>query len=403
MSARTVALIAWSTCVLSLVLTGISIVFLALNRSQPDGYVFEYWPALTVGAISASPVGALIASRRPANAVGWIICGVGLVAGLEHFAGQYAIYALLADPSSLPGGLVLAWVAAWLWVPGAGLLVFLLLLFPDGRLPSRRWLWFGWLSVVVLAAGTLSWAFLPGPVDGLGPIQNPLGIEGAGAFLRPLASGSAALAEGLLALVAALALFIRLRSSRGVERQQIKWFAYVMTMVAASFFLTYTVAEAINVRWVWWIGSGLVMGSILCLPLSIGIAILRHQLYDIDLLINRTLVYGALTIFLASVYVCSVVLLQRVFVVLTGQESQLTIVASTLAIAALFNPVRRRVQGFVDRIFYRRKYDAAKTLEAFSSRLRSETDLGALSGELVSAVRDTVQPEHVSLWLRERR
>jgi len=393
--------LAWSTCALSLTLTGTALVLLAANRSHPNVHVFDYGTVLTVITVSTSPVGALIASRRPQNPLGWIICAIGLGSGIEHFAGQYAIYALLlSEPTSLSGGEVFAWIASWLWVPSAGLLVFLLLLFPDGRLASGRWRWFAWLSATALTAGTVSAAFLPGPIDGLGPIRNPLGIEGTRQLLGPVVSGSAALAEGLLALVAAVSLLLRLRHARGEERQRIKWFAYAITMMAGGFFLTYTVAEAIDAWWMWWTGFGLTMASVLGVQLSIGIAILRYRLFDIDLIINRTLVYGTLTATLVALYFGGIVVLQRLFVVLTGERSTLAVVASTLVIAALFNPLRRRVQGFVDRRFYRRKYDARKTLDAFSTKLREETDLEALDSELVGVIRDAVQPVHASLWLR---
>ena len=400
LSTRLASWLAWSACALSLTLTGTALVLLAANRSHPNVHVFDYGTVLTVITVSTSPVGALIASRRPQNPLGWIICAIGLGSGIEHFAGQYAIYALLSEPTSLSGGEVFAWIASWLWIPSAGLLVFLLLLFPDGRLASGRWRWFAWLSATALTAGTVSAAFLPGPIDGLGPIRNPLGIEGTRQLLGPVVSGSAALAEGLLALVAAVSLLLRLRHARGEERQRIKWFAYAITMMAGGFFLTYTVAEAIDAWWMWWTGFGLTMASVLGVQLSIGIAILRYRLFDIDLIINRTLVYGTLTATLVAVYFGGVVLMQRVFVALTGQQSTLAVVASTLLIAALFSPLRRRIQSFIDLRFYRRKYDARKTLDAFSTKLREETDPDDLNDDLVRVVRETIQPAHVRLWLR---
>jgi hypothetical protein len=401
LSTRLASWLAWSACALSLTLTGTALVLLAANRSHPNVHVFDYGTVLTVITVSTAPVGALIASRRPQNPLGWIICAIGLGSGIEHFAGQYAIYALLlSEPTSLSGGEVFAWIASWLWVPSAGLLVFLLLLFPDGRLASGLWRWFAWLSAAALTAGTVSAAFLPGPIDGLGPVRNPLGIEGTRQLLGPVVSGSAALAEGLLALVAAVSLLLRLRHARGEERQRIKWFAYAITMMAGSFFLTYTVAESIDVWWVWWAGFGLTMASVLGVQLSIGIAILKHRLFDIDLLINRTLVYTTLTATLALLYLGAIVVLQRLFVVLTGERSTLAVVASTLLIAALFNPLRGRIQGFIDSRFYRRKYDATRILAAFNARLREETDLDALGEDLAGVARETMQPDHVSLWLR---
>ncbi len=400
MRARTAIWLTWCAGAFVLTLTALALLLLALNRSHPGVHIFDYWALLTVVTIAASPAGLVIASHRPESPIGWIICALGLDSGIEHFASQYATYTLLAEPGSLPSGEALAWISSWFWVPGISLLVFLLLLFPDGRLPSRRWRWFAWLSAAALTAGTISAALLPGPIDWLGPIRNPLGIEGAKGLLAPVASVSEVLENGVLALVAAVSLLLRLRRARGEDRQQIKWFAYAATVVAGSLILTYTVPEATGVWWLSWAGFGIMIAGILILPVAVGIAISRHHLYDIDRLINRTLVYGALTITLALVYSGGVVTSQYIFRTLTGQESNLAVIASTLAIAALFQPLRRLIQGFIDRRFYRRKYDAAKTLEAFGGRLRNETDLDTLTGDMVSVIQETLQPEHVSLWLR---
>jgi hypothetical protein len=201
-------------------------------------------------------------------------------------------------------------------------------------------------------------------------------------------------------IVASLSVLVRLRRARGVQRQQIKWYAYAAALLAGSAALPYVVSETLNIWWLQWVAFVPAVFGVASLPVAVGIAILKYRLYDIDILINRTLVYGSLTALLALVYFGGIVVLQRVFVVLTGEKSTLAVVASTLVIAALFNPLRRRVQAFVDRRFYRRKYDAAKTLEAFSAKLRDETDLDALSDDMVGVVRETMQPAHVSLWLR---
>jgi hypothetical protein len=203
-----------------------------------------------------------------------------------------------------------------------------------------------------------------------------------------------------LALVAMSSLVVRLRRSKGVERQQVKWFAYAVVMLAISTAMTYVFFETMNVGWLRWVAFLPAIVGYVGLPVAVGIAILRYRLYNIDVLINRTLVYGSLTAVLALVYFADIVLFQMLFRALTGQESQLGVVASTLAIAALFNPLRRRIQGFIDRSFYRRKYDAAKTLAAFSAKLREETDLDSLRDDLTEVVRETMQPAHVSLWLR---
>jgi hypothetical protein len=205
-----------------------------------------------------------------------------------------------------------------------------------------------------------------------------------------------------LIFVSAASLFMRLRRARGVERQQIKWFTYTGVVASSAALLTYTISEPIGALWLKWVGYVVMQLALIGMPISMGIAILRYRLYEIDIIINRTLVYASLTAILAGVYFGSVTVTQALFRALTGQQEQpqLAIVISTLIIAALFNPLRRRIQSFIDRRFYRSKYDARKTLEAFSAKLRKETDLEALSDDLVGVVKETMQPAHVSLWLR---
>ena len=188
--------------------------------------------------------------------------------------------------------------------------------------------------------------------------------------------------------------------ARGVERQQLKWFAYAVAVLGSGIVLKYFISEPFELAWLGWVGRPLVLAGLAGIPVSMGIAVLRYRLYDIDIIINRTLVYGSLTATLVVLYFGGIVVLQRMFVLLTGQQSTLAIVASTLLIAALFTPLRRRIQSFIDRRFYRMKYDARKTLEVFSVKLKNETDLEALNNDLVGVVRETMQPAHVSLWLR---
>ena len=254
-----------------------------------------------------------------------------------------------------------------------------------------------WLTVAFVFVGVISGAFSTGPVEGLGPIRNPLGIDGFpnvyGAVLDIMAP--------VLLVAAAASVFVRLRYAMGEERQQIKWFAYAAAATVIGLVLAYVIPTVIDTSlWFERAGHAVLIAVIPAIPISIGIAILRHRLYDIDLIINRTLVYGLLTATLVALYLGAVVLLQRLFVLLTDERSTLAVVASTLLIAALFTPLRRRIQSFIDRRFYRSKYDARKTLEAFSTQLRDETDLEALSDNLVGVVRETMQPAHVSLWLR---
>jgi hypothetical protein len=396
MSYRTAAGLAWSLWTLCVALTALSLLLLVLNLSDPNAHVFDWWLGNALVVIDAT-VGAIVASRRPENAVGWLLCLSGVAVGTSSFASQYAIYALLARPGSLPAGEALAWIASWVLPIMIGLQVSYLLLFPTGRLPGRRWRPLAWLVVAFVFVGVALSAFSPGAYLGsLGPIRNPLGVEGlAGAYKALLYAGSP-----LLYGAAVLSLFVRLRRAEGVERQQLKWFAYAAAMFASGIVLLVIPLAVDTPSWFVRAATAVFTAAGTAIPITIGIAILRYRLYEIDRLINRTLVYGSLTVVLILLYVGSVVALQGIFRALTGQESQLAVVASTLVIAALFNPLRRRVQGFVDRRFYRRKYDARKTLEAFSAKLRDETDLEALNSDLIGVVRETMQPAHVSMWLR---
>jgi hypothetical protein len=274
------------------------------------------------------------------------------------------------------------------------MLFFVPLYFPDGRLVSPRWRWLVRVAFLFSVGGAIYSAFSPGEIQDEG-IVNPLGIEA----LKPVSDllGPFVLVVYFALLFASAAsLAVRFRRSGSVERQQIKWLAFAAVAIPVWFLTNAPIEAASHTLFV--IMDALIVSALI--PAATGIAILRYRLYDIDVVINRTIVYGSLTVMLVALYFGGIVVLQRVFVALTGQQSTLAVVASTLAIAALFNPLRRWVQALVDRRFYRRKYDAAKTLQEFSTKLRHETDLEALKGELVGVVRETMQPAHVSLWLR---
>jgi hypothetical protein len=389
-SSRTATWLAWAVCAISLAVTALCFFLFALILSLNTPAYF-FWPDLTVLAIGYSVIGAIIASRLPNHPIGWICCAIGFIAAVDHFGGEYAVYALLAQPHLLPGGMAMLWLQDWLWMLFIGLVVFLLLLFPTGRLPSSRWWPFAWVSVGVILVAVILTASSPLPSSG---------SEIRGSFEEP--PSPIQLSVLLLGLVAAASVVIGRRNARGVERQQIKWLLYAAPIFFFGSALKIAVVYFMQLEGPWglWIGYLLVAVGGLSGPVAIGVAILRYRLYEIDIVINRTLVYGSLTVMLVALYFGGIVVLQRVFVTLTGQQSTLAVVASTLVIAALFNPLRTRVQAFVDRRFYRRKYDAAKTLEAFSAKLRDETDLDALSDDLVGVVRETMQPAHVSLWLR---
>ena len=308
-----------------------------------------------------SVIGALIVSRQPRNAIGWIYCGVGLLVGLNTLAHGYADYWLASGSGIRSLAETAAWFGSWAWIP----LVLvptslLLLLFPDGRLLSPRWRPVAWCAGIGIFGYALNVALKTGGLGDYPKIPNPYGVDSPLVGMVGLAS---VILAGCSTVASAVSLIVRLRRAGSEQRQQIKWFAYggvvvVGTIVASGFVSIWSVSVSI------WIISIALLG----LPVFTGIAILKYRLYDIDIIINRTLVYGSLTIMLASVYFGGVVGTQYVFRAVTGQERlpQLAVVVSTLAIAALFDPLRRRIQSFIDRSFYRRKYDAAKTLEAFS-------------------------------------
>ncbi len=412
MSDRAAVRLAWLLGLLSVALISSAVVFFFLNRPTRLAEDASTWGTANVSFILAAPalafglVGALVASRRPGNPIGWISLAVGLCLALSGVASEYAIYALLSQPGSLPGAKLAAWLGEWIWVPSVGLMgTFLVLLFPNGRLPSLRWRVVAWLAVAAMAFSGLSLAFFPGPLretPGIA-LANPFGIEATRSILERVGT------VGLFLLpfcfvASAVSMILRFRRSQGVERQQLKWFVSAAALLAVTFAATVVASAFVGGRsappLALKVAQDITTLTFAGLPVAAGIAILRYRLYDIDRIINRTLVYGSLTATLVALYFGGIVVLQRLFVVLTGEQSTLAVVASTLLIAAVFNPLRRLVQALVDRRFYRRKYDAAKTLAAFSARLREETDLDALGEDLVGVARDTVQPEHVSLWLR---
>jgi hypothetical protein len=381
---------AWSSWTLTVVFAVLSLPL------AEEGSLIIIGP-LAAWVITSSTVGTIIASRRPENPIGWILGTIGFVWASNIFSGLYAIQALVTSPGSLPAGEAAAWVTTWVVGPAFGLLAYLFLLFPDGRPLSPRWRSVLWITGLVIAAEIVVNAFNPGPISGLEGIRNPLGIKGYGSGLE-LAGELLSYAIDVLVLVSVVSVFLRLRHARGTTRRQIEWLVYAAALLGIVVIVG-LVGDLFFGGFGWWLFLVVIL-AFLGLPISVGVAVLRYHLYDIDIIINRTIVYGSLTAMLVLVYVGCVVGLQYVLRALSGEESQLAIVASTLLVAALFNPFRRRVQSVVDRRFYRRKYDARKTLEEFSAKLRDETDLDALNSELLSTVRETVQPEHASLWLR---
>jgi hypothetical protein len=391
MSGRAAGWSAWGLWALTALAVAPTLLLASLN--EPSSARNSAVVALVILAFST--VGALVASRRPENPIGWLFLAGASCWVLGELALEYAVYALVTAEGALPGGAWAGWFGGW--VRGMGWLIivlFLLLLFPTGRLPSPRWRPVLWGAVLFCLFFTVVVWLSPTSADlRLAFVTNPLGLE---LRVMNLLMEVLYLALPLTLVVSGSAVIVRFRRSRGDERQQIKWFAYAVALMVSLFLFWFSLAL-----------TGLVPPDallwtvpLLGLPAGVGVAILRYRLYDVDRIINRTLVYGLLTAVLALVYAGSVVALQHFFVLLTGGDSSLAVVASTLAIAALFNPLRRRVQSLVDRRFYRGKYDAERILADFSATLREGTDLVKLDEDLLSTVRETVQPEHASLWLR---
>jgi hypothetical protein len=387
--------VGWSMLAAFLACVAASLVLAAANHSfRQEGESLGDTVALLLAFAAFMVVGVLVVAHRPGNAVGWVFSAIALLAITGALAEEWAAYAGVTHPGALPGAVAAAWWAAWTWYPTLTLvLVFTPLLFPTGRLLSPRWRLVAWPA----AAGTAAIAGLAAvtPTLELGRtghlVANPIGLAGVE---NPEHSRVGSVLFGLLVvlvLAAFASMVVRFRRSRGDERQQLKWITFAAALLPLTF-LDSLLPDPL---------SNLFFAAVVaCLPVGAGVAILRYRLYDIDRLINRTLVYGLLTTLLAGVYAALVLLGGQLSGRLgTGTPSWLVAVA-TLAAASLFQPARRRIQQAVDRRFDRRRFDAARTVEAFSGRLREELDLDALSRELLAVVERTVQPTRASLWLR---
>jgi hypothetical protein len=377
MDTHKIAWLAWMLCAVSLPIVTLSLLLILLGWSTPlpRGWIpWEGQIISSVGLIGAPVLGGLIASRRPDNPYGWLWLGWGLAFTLLLLAQVFAAYALVTQPGSLPAPRTVGTVVAGVgWIAGIALVPCLLLLFPTGRLPSRRWRFLAWAVVVAGVLALSLGPFVPGR-SGFAPVENPFGVGGAIGEATLLLDNVSVVVVLAAIVPSSLSLVLRYRRAAGVKRQQLKWFAYAAVLLVAALSIQF-VYEPPSV---WDVLAEVVPLSVLYV--AVGIALLRYRLYDIDRIINRTLVYGALTVTLALIYFGGVATTQTIFRGLTGQEEQpqLAVVVSTLVIAALFTPLRRRIQSFIDRRFYRSKYDVAKTLEAFSAKLRDETDLDAL-------------------------
>ena len=384
--------VAWS------MLAVFAVGFLAVPLSFANGNVQRepgFYLALTVAFTAFMVVGAVIVAHRPGNALGWIFSAIGLLSSAGVLAMEYAEYAYLTRPGSLPGAALAAWFSWW-WLPILGLIfVFTPLLFPTGRLPSPHW-----RPVAVTGALAITAVAVLGAVQPTLKLQNeevylpnPVGLAGA-PDPEDGALGAVLLGVLVACMVASVvSVVLRFRRSSGVERQQLKWFTYAAALMLVANVVTFTFLPE-------GVASDVLFGlSIAFVPIAAGVAILRHRLYDIDRLINRTLVYATLTAVLGTVYAGAVLVL-GLFGGVGGELPSWAVAGATLAVAALFQPARRRIQAVVDRRFNRRRYDAARTVEAFSARLRDQIELDTLSAELLAGVEQTLEPTTVSLWLR---
>ncbi len=385
---RGVAWLVWASS-LVLALASLGLLAVSWDVDLPDVFGFRGWQALTT--VTYGTVGVLIVTRRN-QLIGWLLLVVGALAAVDAFAAEYSVVGLAARPA-LPGAAASAWLDSWIFLPIVCVITFFIpLLFPDGRLPSRHW-----RPVAILGALAFSWlaitiAIQPGPMQTYTTLENPFSVQtpwGAAAILVGIP------ATLVFAFAAALSMVLRFRGAGAVERAQIKWFAY-----AVGIFVPLSAASAVLQ------GNKLIevpgAAATNLVAIAVGVAALRYRLYEIDALVNRTLVYGALSAVLLGTYLLTVLVLSAVLRPFVG-SSDLAVAGSTLAVVAAFIPLRAAIQRAVDRRFYRARYDAGRTADAFGMRLRHDVDLDALSGELIDVVHQTLQPAHVSLWLRQKR
>ncbi|MDX6688754.1 MAG: hypothetical protein QOG15_211 [Solirubrobacteraceae bacterium] len=387
--------LAWGLGAFGVLLAPVAFVLQVVAIGSVPTIFLEFLICFAAVQLTTTAIGAVVAARLPHNRVGWILLAIGIGLGFRQLFGAYGLFGNVSPSGPLPGDDIAAWLGEWTFTPAvAGGAVFLLHLFPDGRFMSRRWKLVCLAGAGLVALVTAADALQPGPLDSIELVRNPVGATGSLAdvvdvivrgngWLAPFAFGTAV-----------VGIVVRLRRAHGIQREQIKWVTAACVIVGLGLCATAVFPDSAVYP---------LLASLLALaamPLAVGVAMLRHRLYDIDVVINRTLVYGALTATLAGIYLGSVLVLQLVLSGVTS-GSGLAVAVSTLAVAAVFRPARMRIQEAVDRRFYRSKYDAARTLERFSGRLRDEVDLDALGTGLRAVVMETMQPAHVSLWLRE--
>ena len=390
MTARWIAWVLWSVSV-ALAASGGALILISLDAAVPDNWGFRGYNDLAAPTFATA--GLLIARRQPRNAIGWLVLVAGVAAGFNGFVQEYATRAVIIAPGSLPAATALAWIASWSFALFAGpMLTLVPQLFPAGRPLTSRRRWLLWLGGGFVPLSVFLFGLRPGPLENASFIDNPLALRGALADARAAVEMPLGAVMALTVVASGTVLALRFRRAVGAEREQLKWVASSAALCAFAFagMLATGSSKA---------GQVLMIAAFMTMPVAIGVAITRYRLYDIDVLINRALVYGATTAGIAAGFFAGIVALQAILRPLTN-GSELAVAASTLVSFALFQPLRRRVQSGVDRRFYRSRYDAARTLDDFTARLRDEVDLDAVRADLVVAVRETVQPAHASVWLR---
>jgi hypothetical protein len=392
MSPRTAARLAWSLAGIGViaVLLDIFLRLITPRESLPELAQTEPIDLLdNLSAIGLPLLGGLVASRRPKNPLGWLFLAAGLGLGLANLGTIYAARGLVAEPGSLPGSLLLGWFSNWCWTLGVGSLPLLTLLFPTGRTHSARWRPFLWISIAAVCLLVGSSIFIATTLWNQPLLEEENWPALANAAVPLVLIG--VFATSALSLLGGVSLIFRFRAAKTEERQQLKWFILWASGLVLALALD-SITQGPLINWA-------ILLTQLGLYAALAIAILRYRLYDIDRIINRTLTYALLTAGLAAVYFGLVIGLQAALRSISG-GSDLAIVVTTLVVAALFLPARRRVQNLVDRRFNRRAYDAAQTVDAFSARLREQIDLDTLRYELLTVVDDTMAPSRVSVWLR---
>ncbi len=400
-TARRSTMIATALWLATMALCVVSVTLLLSTRwvVVPESWGFR-GASIFVGATFGS-VGAVVARRRPDNSIGWLFCAIGILFAIQAFVVEYTITGILATPGQLPYATQIGWILTWIWVIPSGLaLIYLPLLFPTGRLLSRRWRPVAWLGALSLAASAAIVSIAPGPIDQATYLDNPLGSTTmtTSDFIPVIAP--AFIGFGLAILLALASMIRRFTTSTGEARLQIKWFAFAVAVAGALDVLYYAAFLVATPPTIVKVLEILVVIGLLSLPVTAGLAILRYRLYDIDRIISRTIAYAVVSGVLIATFVGAILAFQAILSPVT-RSNTLAVAASTLVVAALFQPLRRRVQVLVDRRFHRARYDAERTTSAFSERLRDQVDLAAVRTDLMTAVATSLRPSSSALWLRD--